>query len=271
MDLKQLQEEWTDRIDGNGIRQAVIWDGRAEEFEKKPIPDRKEDPFLQYLWKKAEPREDMQILDIGCGAGQYALALSPWVKRVVGTDVSAGMIRAAKKRAKMLGADNAQFLAADWSETEIDRVSWRESFDIVFAHMTPAICDYHTLDLMNACTKKHCFLVKPARRSDLLLDGAFGEIGLTEQREKADTTVLNAFTCLWLKGYTPEVTVRDEVWNLERSATDMIRWCIDRAGTYRELNFWEKEKIGRYILDREENGKVIERVSTAIVTIYWHI
>lgn len=74
MDLEQLKREWKNPSAHNGALQAKIWDNRAGEYEKKEIPNEKDDPFLKFLWKKAEPDADMQVLDIGCGAGPMSFS-----------------------------------------------------------------------------------------------------------------------------------------------------------------------------------------------------
>ena len=45
---------------------------------------------------------DAVVGDLGCGTGQVAAALSPWVKRVVAVDESADMLRAARDRLGVL-------------------------------------------------------------------------------------------------------------------------------------------------------------------------
>ena len=59
-----------------------------------------------------------------------------------------------------------------------------KNFDLVFAHMTPAVADYHTLEKMCNCSKNKCFLVKPSRRSDMVLDGAFQAAGIEKNKKK---------------------------------------------------------------------------------------
>ena len=41
----------------------------------------------------------LTVADLGCGTGQVARAISPFVQRVIGVDASAAMLRAAKQRA----------------------------------------------------------------------------------------------------------------------------------------------------------------------------
>ena len=112
--------------------------------------------------------------------------------------------------------------------------------------MTPAVCDYHTFDQMNACSKKYCFMAKPVRRRDAVQDGAFAAVGIDTQGKQMDDTVLNSFTYLWLKGYTPEVVKIDEVWSAKRSVEEMTAWCTDRAGVYKNLTAEEKNRIRYY-------------------------
>ncbi|MCC6847812.1 MAG: metalloregulator ArsR/SmtB family transcription factor [Deltaproteobacteria bacterium] len=47
---------------------------------------------------------DWTVGDLGCGTGQIAEALAPWVKRVIAVDESAAMLRAAKRRVRALAA-----------------------------------------------------------------------------------------------------------------------------------------------------------------------
>lgn len=269
MNLKQLEREWVKKGKNSGTLLARTWDSRAEEFERKLIPQKEDNPFLKFLWEKAKPQNHMSILDIGCGAGQYSIALANEVKEIVGTDVSSGMIEAARRRAEAAGINNVQFYVSQWGDTDPDQQEWREKFDIVFAHMTPAICDYHTMDLMDACARKHCFLVKPARRHDVILDGAFKEIGLEQHHQQTDETVLYIFTYLWLKGYTPEIHVREEVWTTRRSLEDMKEWCVNRASAYKVLSKQEQGRIYEYLVRRSQDNEITETVNTSIVTFYW--
>ena len=129
----------------------------------------------------------------------------------------------------------------------------------------------HTLDLMNRCAAGHCFLVKPTRRSDEIMDGAFGEVGLPRKADELDMTVLNTFNYLWLKGITPEVTSKKEIWTLERSVEKMTAWCIDQASLRKELTSEEKERVHGFVEKRSVGGTVTEKVETTVVTVYWEV
>ncbi len=71
---------------------------------------------------------DDEILDIGCGTGIIPLALSPWVKRIIGIDLSNHMVFRARENC--LDTDNIYFCAGDIRTLPIKS----NSFNKIFAY-----------------------------------------------------------------------------------------------------------------------------------------
>ena len=59
--------------------------------------------------RHAAPERTDTVLDLGTGTGAIALALAPEADRVVGRDISAGMLEKAREKAAEAGVDNATF------------------------------------------------------------------------------------------------------------------------------------------------------------------
>jgi cyclopropane fatty-acyl-phospholipid synthase-like methyltransferase len=57
----------------------------------------------------ADPGPDDVVLDLGTGTGAIALALAPRAKRVVGRDISEGMLAQAREKAADAGIENIAF------------------------------------------------------------------------------------------------------------------------------------------------------------------
>jgi len=62
--------------------------------------------------------ENATVADLGCGTGQVAARLAPWVGNVIGVDSSAAMLRAAKTRAQ--GLVNVDLRRGDLTAVPID-------------------------------------------------------------------------------------------------------------------------------------------------------
>ncbi|KAB1196680.1 MULTISPECIES: class I SAM-dependent methyltransferase [Haloferax] len=57
----------------------------------------------------ADPTPDDVVLDLGTGTGAIALALAPDAKRVIGRDISEGMLEQARTKAAEVGIENIEF------------------------------------------------------------------------------------------------------------------------------------------------------------------
>ena len=165
--------------------------------------------------------------------------------------------------------ENVSFFHADWSSIDIEKMGFLKNFDLVFAHMTPAIADYYTLEKMCNCSRNKCFLVKPSRRNDRVLDGAFDAAGIEKNKKEVDSSVAMIFSYLWLKGYSPYISYRDEQWEISQSLEDMLAWCIDRANLQSEVTWEQRGKIQAYLSNISKNGRITERTNTTIVTMSW--
>lgn len=64
---------------------------------------------LPVLLELAAPQPTDEVLDVATGTGNTALALAPYVARVVGLDVSPGMLEQARQRVEREGFGNASF------------------------------------------------------------------------------------------------------------------------------------------------------------------
>ena len=100
-------------------KEALTWDDvpRRVELAKKVVEVIK--PFLD---------KNDRVLDFGCGTGLVGINLSPYVKEVVGIDISKGMVDVFNKKAKLLNL-NAKAYVKDIFEI-------KDKFDIVVSSMT---------------------------------------------------------------------------------------------------------------------------------------
>lgn len=261
----ELREIWQSEFRADVHRK--MWDGAAADYANKPIPRAEENTFVRRVLAALTP--DCSVLDIGCGAGVYTLALAPSVRRAVGCDLSANMIASAKRRGTELGYSNAEFLQLDWHAADLEELGWENQFDVVFAHHTPAVSDYETFDKLVRCGKQAGFFCLNTRRQDRILHQALELVGIRPSNTGKDRSVPCAFAYLWQRGLNPQVECHDEVWTAEKPLEKQLEWVLSRASMQQTLSASQERTIAEYLASVAVDGTVTEHITTTVVTIEW--
>ncbi|ELY74594.1 class I SAM-dependent methyltransferase [Natrinema pallidum] len=97
---------------------AARFDEQAGEYD-----DSKSEEYhacANLVIEHAAPGADDVVLDLATGTGAIALALAPDAKRVVGRDISDGMLEEAKRKADDHGLENLEFDRGTFREPEYD-------------------------------------------------------------------------------------------------------------------------------------------------------
>lgn len=277
MTLSEIQKLWKKNLCENTEAVQKFWDFRAEEFEKHPIPQRQDDPFLQIIEKKTGTLSGLRILDIGCGAGGYAIACAGVADHVVGVDISSGMIDSAKKRTMQTDIHNLEFMCLDWSAADIDMLGFRSAFDIVFAHMTPAVCGCDELERMICCSRRWCFLEKHIRRTDAVRDYVFSSAKITQNTD-SDDSLIGILAYLYKKGLSPQLYYRPSVIKNLCTVQQMTERCLRQAYLHADITESQRDIISdevRSVAEQQkdivENGFIEETISSTIVTVCWTV
>lgn len=142
MDFTYIESQWVNRMNADIASSISAWDSVAEDYVYDDTVRLDNNLFLLYLQEKVPLTKDMTVLDVGCGAGAYSIALAEKIQKAVGVDYSPKMITAAERTATQLGTMNTEFFVRDWYDCSDH--SFDGKFHLVFVHTTPAIADYGT-------------------------------------------------------------------------------------------------------------------------------
>ncbi len=266
MSLGKLKQTW--KNSANSISQQKIWDNAADSYLGKPLPDFGSNIFLKTLLEKNAITPETTALDLGCGAGRYSLALAGKVKSVMGVDISPKMLGYACEQIRANGVTNASFQQLDWALADAGKLELYGAFDLVFAHKTPAISDFETLEKMNLCSRRHCFVVKPTRRKDEISELIFDELGI--EKSNPDELISKIFEYLWKSGYYPELSYNTEHWSFDYTLGEAITNYLERTRLQRQLSHKETALVEEIVISRSTDGRVNQETDVSTVTIYWN-
>ncbi|RQH03140.1 class I SAM-dependent methyltransferase [Natrarchaeobius oligotrophus] len=105
--MKKTVDEHADRFDDHA---PDYDDEKTEEHHRS----------AELVVEHASPEPDDVVVDIGTGTGAIALALAPDAGRVIGRDISEGMMDEARSKAADAGLENVEFGYGTFREPEYD-------------------------------------------------------------------------------------------------------------------------------------------------------
>ena len=270
MELSQIIQAWDS---GRKDKQAAVdwWDSMSERFGDRPIPSFADNKFLQLLEREKMLSADAEVLDVGCGTGGHALAIAARAKSVVGVDLSPRMIEAANRRAGELQRDNVRFVVGDWHEFDVENEGFKEKFDLVFAHMTPALQGYETFRKFTECSREWCAIVKPIKRIDVVHDAILDLLGITGKIQMGDSDVINAFALLFANECYPRIEYNRRSSESKYPVDKAISVFTNRTKSAHSLTTQQEGLIRDYLHSISEDGMVTAFMDTTTATLYWHV
>ncbi|NLK00595.1 MAG: class I SAM-dependent methyltransferase [Clostridia bacterium] len=235
------------------------------------LPTFEDSGLLRILLQRGMLKEDSHVLDVGCGAGKYALAMAGKCERVLGLDLSPKMIHLARKRARDEGITNVDFHCVDWHDIDLKFSDFEAAFDLVIAHMTPAVQSADTFQKLSLASRGWCLMSKPTRRSDPVSDKVKKLVGIEEKEGGSDEDIVHAFKILWHQGYHPYFDYEKQQWNMKKTLDEACTLYINRVKTYGEVSLEEEGRIKKYLRSIAVGGFIYEDVDTIITTISWQV
>ena len=170
-----LEAEWTERVLANREQAERLRESQLADFYA-PVtaqfvsdPRRTDEPALDVL--RATARPDHVWLDIGAGAGRYALPLALAIREVIAVEPSPGMRQALKSGISEHGIDNIRMVAGTWPDA-LAQLDTLPAADVaLIAHVAYDIEPIGPfLDAMEAAAREHCIAVLTDRSPASLVD-----------------------------------------------------------------------------------------------------
>jgi SAM-dependent methyltransferase len=249
----------------------IFWDGRAASFNihKKKSDAQYHLKLIEHVSGRCGINPGSRVLDIGCGPGLDAVLFAQGGAQVTGLDLSPKMLALAQENADREHVAGVDFLRMDWAGADVDKLGWRDGFDLVYASKTPAVCDRLTLEKMMLCSRGRCLLIGVAESRSSVREILKSFVPWDEEQGRATVSVYNAFNLLWLDGYFPEISYMENSRTEETPLEDAVLIHTKAFEKIRNLSGREKRILEEHISGLAEGGIIREKYVTRHIIMCW--
>lgn len=269
MNIETIMDLWKPSR-GNPKAGVEWWNGCAEKYASKGLPDTESSIAMRIIEREGMIKEGGSALDVGCGGGRFSFALEALGADMTATDFSPKMIEQAEKKQAEINS-RVRFSNDNWHTLSLEEKEWNKKFDLVLAHMTPAVASAETFLKLSSASRKWVLTVKPTRRTNSVLDELNKLVGAERDTKALDESMAYAFDLTWLMGCCPRLEYENQVWESDMPLDKAIEEYTLRISSMHELSEENKEAIQTYLESIAVDGLVHETSHTLIVAMYWQV
>ena len=269
MNIETIMDLWKP-IHNNFKAGVEWWNGSAEKFATRELPTAENSMAMRIIEREGMIEEGYLALDVGCGCGRFSFALEGLGANISATDFSPNMIEQAEKLRLERGS-KVEFSTDNWHTLSLREKGWEKKFDLVLAHMTPAVVSADTFLKLSEASRNWVLMVKPTRRTNSVLDELNRLVSAEKDTKALDETMAYAFDLAWLKGYNPRFEYENQIWESDTPLDKAIEEYTLRISSTHDLSDQNKESIRSYLESIAVNGSIHETSHTLIVAMYWQV
>jgi SAM-dependent methyltransferase len=221
-----------------GERSSGHWDGLAQRFARTAEqPAEGQDVLIDAIRRRLEPA--WTLVDVGAGAGRYAIRLAPHVRHLVAVEPSEGMREAFQRQIERRGLANISVVATRWEDADVEPADAVLCVNVVY--WTADIVPF--LEKLRSHARQRCLIMLRATQSEGWLEPLWQE--LHGEPMAPQPSFLDLYNLLFQLGARPQAELYptpghqtfeslDEA--VERACRDVAAapGAVDRVRTYVE-------------------------------------
>ena len=214
---------------------------------------------------------EMEVLDIGAGAGAFTIPFAGRAKRVAALEPVPSLRALLAEKVIEAGLNNVEIIESTWEETDPREDGFAGRFGLVFASFVPAIKNSEAINKMIACSQKWCFISDfagfrhTAARQDLWKT-FFGE-----DMPSPGNDIIFPLLYLYFSGYSPFFTV----WKDERvedlCAQEAVNELKNFFSNYLEITPKVNKVICDYVTQMTADGIFHDKYQARRGMLLWSI
>jgi SAM-dependent methyltransferase len=188
---------------------AERWDQLSADFGDAwgtGADDPERDEVLLFLKENNILHKGMKILDLGSGAGRFAIPFARMGAHVTALDISEEMLRCLEKETAPELAPFITPVQSDWHAADVAQLQFENAFDLSFAHMTPAITGPKTfLKFLSTSRQWFVFVGWDGDRRQNTVDEVWRHLTGKEPERNTIGDVIYPFNLVYSMGYRPRI------------------------------------------------------------------
>lgn len=257
-----------------GFIKAERWDQLSKNFSDKWYAgedDAERDEVLLLLREKNILRSGMKILDLGCGAGRFAIPFAKIGAYVTALDASEEMLRCLEEETPPELASFITPIRSDWHTADIAQLQFERAFDLSFAHMTPAITGPKTfLKFLSTSREWFVFVGWDGDRRQNTVDEVWRRVTGKEPEHNTIGDVIYPFNLVYSMGYRPYIDFQrrryEHMVDIEKEADLLLdMFCEIADGSQQKL----RQQIVSVLQEMGFGGKVKTVLRGCVGRMVW--
>lgn len=228
------------------------------------------DPFskqvVKMLGEEGVVNKASHVLDIGCGSGAYTLEFARIGQEVTAVDLSEEMLSVLRHRMDIEEVPNIIC-----TQTMFEHLPEEKQYDLVFASMCPAICDFESLQKMERFSKKYCCLITVAKGSQSQLRHNLRNCLTTERLKGLSPDVIYQFDLLYEWERYPNI----RFYHFHANPVMTLKQAIKAYTIYYEIFGFDQPQhqkiIASYLEEISQNGVCIDQVTYHLAVLWWQV
>jgi len=215
------------------------WDEYATDYGNGPgMTSDLDRMIIDRLWMMDALNKETSVLDIGCGAGNFAIPFASLAKEVDALDISGVMLRSLTEQTARRQRSNISCINQSWESYKPCK-----KYGFVFSSFCPATSNYESLLKMESLAIDNCCIVTsaPGKIIDPYVELCREMTNKNVSNKAHDAAIIE--NVLTEMGRKPQIKIFSTVHNNTSSSANLERSLTDYIGHFTEMDISQRRLV----------------------------
>jgi len=248
------------RMKKNGIDPTRSFDNKAKVFNEQSFSEEGRERtrrIMNWLEGQGVQFDNASVLDIGAATGVFSVPFAERGAHVTAVETSPPQIELLKENISSFAKDQVKIVPVPFEDIDVEAKGWNQSFDLVFASMSPVIHNWESVEKILQCARKFCYISMPVVPTEHSLVSEVWPLVTGQPYNSKLTEMGYLLHLLYLKGYAYESLISREVKTKEVSREEALEEAMTWLGHHRlPVDERNRNIIADYLEQAYPTGKV---------------